>query len=167
MKPPIGYQNLRKARLSEASGLYFITKSCVERLSKNMTPAEKMRLGRLVHPKVPDIILNSLDWLQKQNLITLLSYCLMPDHLHLLFQLGEAANLENVMRRFGSFTGLEVYRKTGRGYLWQKGYYDRALRDETEIEPHVIYIEQNPVRAGLVKSAEDWPWSSYQLTDLG
>jgi REP element-mobilizing transposase RayT len=162
-RPPIGYRNLRKGRVSEVGRLYLITKSCKERLSKEATPAEQIERGRLVESKVPEIILGSLDWLQQRKLITLMAYCLMPDHLHLLFQLGESASLQNVMRRFSSFTGLETYRETKRGHLWEEGYHDHALRDDAKIEPFVIYVEQNPVKAGLVDNAEDWPWSSCSI----
>ena len=64
------------------------------------------------------------------------------------------------MQRFGSFTGLQVYRHTGRGHLWQDGYQDHALRDETPIPDVVRYIEYNPVAAGLVANATEWPWVS-------
>ena len=50
-------------------------------------------------------------------MLALVAYCLMPDHLHLLFQLGEEAALSNLMQRFGSFTGLQVHRQTGVGGL--------------------------------------------------
>ncbi|NWJ96943.1 MAG: transposase [Chloroflexi bacterium] len=103
MSPLIGYQALRKGRISRANRWYFITKSCKERLVKEATPAEQMQLGRLVESGVPEIILNSLGWFQERRLITLSAYCLMPDHLHLLFQLGERASLEDIMQRFGSY----------------------------------------------------------------
>jgi REP element-mobilizing transposase RayT len=112
---------------------------------------------------VPEILLSSLDWLQQRHLISMLAYCVMPDHLHLLCQLGEAAQLGNVMQRFGSFTGLQVYRHTGRGGLWALGFYDHALRSETPVASVVDYIEYNPVRAGLVPAPLDWPWSSVHL----
>ncbi len=86
----------------------------------------------------------------------------MPDHIHLLFQLGEKADLQKVMQSFGSFTGLQAYRQTGRGPLWKLGYHDHSLRAETEISSIVWYIEQNPVKAELVEQAEEWEWSSVE-----
>jgi len=47
-----------------------------------------------------------------------------------------------------------------RGKLWQPRYFDRALRTVKEYHEKIDYIHQNPVRAGLVKCAEDWQWSS-------
>ncbi|NWJ47052.1 MAG: transposase [Chloroflexi bacterium] len=158
--PPIGSQALRKGRVSEAGSLYFITKNARERINKDWSVEEKMRNGTLVQEGVPEIIFKSLAWLQEKQLIILIAYCLMPDHLHLLFQLGEKDNLASVMKRFGSFTGLEVARKTGKGNLWVEGYYDHVLRTEDEISSITTYIENNPLRAGLVENVEDWLWLS-------
>ena len=48
------------------------------------------------------------------------------------------------------------------GLLWQPRFFDRALRSVKEYYEKVEYIHLNPVRAGLVRRAEDWPWSSVQ-----
>jgi REP element-mobilizing transposase RayT len=161
--PPVGYQALRKGRVSEAGRLYFITKTLRDRLPKDTPAPQQLAQGRLVQPGVPEILLGSLDWLQQHNLVGLMAYCVMPDHLHVLFQLRAQAMLDNVMQRFGSFTGLQVYRHTGQGGLWGPAFYDHALRAETPIAHVVDYIEYNPVRAGLVLTPLDWPWSSVHL----
>ncbi|MCL7455160.1 MAG: hypothetical protein M8467_19160, partial [Anaerolineae bacterium] len=46
------------------------------------------------------------------------------------------------------------------GGVWMREYWDRYIRDERHFEAVVAYIHDNPVKAGLVKNAEDWPWSS-------
>jgi hypothetical protein len=46
------------------------------------------------------------------------------------------------------------------GLFWQPRFFDRALRTVKDYYEKVEYIHLNPVRAGLVKRAEDWPWSS-------
>jgi hypothetical protein len=46
------------------------------------------------------------------------------------------------------------------GLLWPPRYFDRALRTVREYNEKVEYIHLNPVRAGLVKRAQDWAWSS-------
>lgn len=45
-------------------------------------------------------------------------------------------------------------------HLWQADYFDRFIRNERHYHAAVEYIHQNPVKAGLVVKAEDWPWSS-------
>jgi len=47
-----------------------------------------------------------------------------------------------------------------RGILWQPRYFDRALRTVREYYEKIDYIHQNPVQAGLVGRAVEWPWSS-------
>ena len=52
-----------------------------------------------------------------------------------------------------------------RGQLWQDDYWDRYVRDEAHYRRVVHYIEWNPVKAGLVKSPEQWPYSSARFRD--
>ena len=49
---------------------------------------------------------------------------------------------------------------SGPGRVWHREYWDRYIRDEKHFNSAVDYIEQNPVKAGLVNSAKDWQWSS-------
>ena len=84
----------------------------------------------------------------------------MPNHVHLLIlpQVPVA-----VLRRWlkGS-TAREANRILGRTGqpFWQDESYDHSLRQRSQIDRTVTYIEQNPVPAGLVGSAERWLWSS-------
>jgi len=53
------------------------------------------------------------------------------------------------------------------GGVWMREYWDRYIRDERHFEAVVRYIHDNPVKAGLVEKAEDWPWSSArEFTEL-
>ena len=52
-----------------------------------------------------------------------------------------------------------------RGKLWQEDYWDRYIRDEEHYRKVVHYIEWNPVKAGLVKSPEEWRFSSARWRD--
>ena len=61
--------------------------------------------------------------------------------------------------KVGSTHRINAGRKES-GLLWQPRFFDRALRTVKEYYEKVEYIQLNPVRAGLVKRAEDWPWSS-------
>jgi len=82
----------------------------------------------------------------------------MPDHMHLMFRL-QSGTLAEGIRRFSLLT-------TGRirgaldleGPVWQAGFYDHALRGERSMNAYLLYMAQNPVRAGLVSRAEDWPF---------
>lgn len=87
------------------------------------------------------------------------AFCFMPDHLHLiLVGEGESSDLAQVMKSFkGAATA--TARRHGIASLWQKGYYDHILREGKAIDEAAWYVFLNPVRAGLVKKAEEWPYS--------
>jgi REP element-mobilizing transposase RayT len=46
--------------------------------------------------------------------------------------------------------------------LWQDGFHDRGIRGDRHLARAIDYVHRNPVRAGLVPHAEDWPWSSFR-----
>jgi REP element-mobilizing transposase RayT len=83
----------------------------------------------------------------------------MPDHLHVIL-IGESdsSNLTELMRAFKGATTVPA-RKVGISALWQKGFYDHILRSEKEMGEAAWYMFLNPVRTGLAKRAEDWPYS--------
>jgi REP element-mobilizing transposase RayT len=51
--------------------------------------------------------------------------------------------------------------------IWQPLFYDFNIRTERKLRQKLAYIYENPVRAGLCKKPEDWPWSSYRQVELG
>jgi putative transposase len=86
-----------------------------------------------------------------------LAYCMMPDHAHLLVQgLTASAALRPFVGTIKQRSGYAFGRQTG-NRLWQKGYYDRTVRDDEDLLCVARYIEANPVRAGLVPSIGLWP----------
>lgn len=87
------------------------------------------------------------------------AYCFMPDHLHLIVMGGsDSASLPRFMQAFKSLAARET-RKLGTAKHWQKGFYDHVLRDGESIDAASWYAFFNPVRAGLVRRPEDWPYS--------
>jgi len=86
------------------------------------------------------------------------AYCFMPDHLHLLVSGGEDSPLENFARHVKQMTGFAHKRTTGRR-LWQPSYWDRVMRMEDDLLDVAEYIWANPVRAGLVASWREYPFS--------
>lgn len=88
-------------------------------------------------------------------------YVLMPDHVHLLVTPPEGGAVGRLMQSLGRRYVAGFNRRHGRsGTLWEGRFRATVL----ETQPHLLgclrYIEQNPVRAGLVVHAADWPWSS-------
>ena len=87
------------------------------------------------------------------------AYYFMLDHLHLVV-IGESdfASLSKFMQAFKSLAAREAW-KLSIAKLWQKGFYDHVLRDGESIDAAAAYAFLNPVRAGLVWRAEEWPYS--------
>jgi len=88
------------------------------------------------------------------------AYCLMPNHIHLIAvpETKDGLNLAigEAHRRYSRRIN---FREGWRGHLWQ-GRFSSFILDDRYLLACTKYVELNPVRAGLVKKPEDWPWSS-------
>jgi putative transposase len=88
-------------------------------------------------------------------------YVLMPDHVHLLLTPPQAADLSALMQAIGRRYVAGFNRRHARaGTLWDGRFRACVLEPESHLLEALRYLEQNPVRAGLVPVAADWPWSS-------
>jgi len=89
----------------------------------------------------------------------------MSDHVHWLFQLGEYMDLSAAVKCFKVCYLRRINEHLNRqGALWQKSFYDHALRKEEDVRDVVRYIVANPMRAGLVKNVGDYPlWDAIWL----
>lgn len=99
------------------------------------------------------------EWSRRYN-VAIWSYCLMPNHVHLILvpssEDGLCRAVGEVNRRY---TRRVNFREGWRGYLWQ-GRFASFVMDESHLISATRYVERNPVEASLVASAVDWPWSS-------
>lgn len=88
-------------------------------------------------------------------------YCAMPDHVHALLRgLTDDSRLRPCMGQLKQRSGWRFQGQHAQR-LWQKGYFDHVLRDEDAPDSVIAYIVDNPVRAGLVDSPEQYPfWGS-------
>ena len=90
------------------------------------------------------------------------TYCLMPDHLHLLCGTNdqEISVLDFVNQFKGKSTRIG-WRYNIKGSLWQRKSYDHILRKEENIQEVATYIVNNPVRRELVKKWDQYPFSGF------
>jgi len=79
----------------------------------------------------------------------------MPDHFHLLVELGAKLSLEKAVSRLKAKTSADL-RTAGVG--WERGFFDRRLRAADDVLDVFLYIYLNPYRAGLCARTESWPW---------
>ena len=85
----------------------------------------------------------------------------MPNHVHALIETKAGFPLEGVVHSWKSYTAKQINKILGRrGQVWEEDYFDRYIRDQKHLANEIDYIEQNPVKAGLVDKASEWPWSS-------
>lgn len=88
------------------------------------------------------------------------AYCLMPNHVHFLVVPRAADAMAGAIRLAHGRHARRIHRREEwTGHLWANRYYSCCL-DGPHLWRAVRYIELNPVRAGLVLRAADWPWSS-------
>ena len=91
----------------------------------------------------------------------LYAWVVMPNHLHSLMKRFEGFELSDIMHSLKSYTAHEANKILGRtGKFWWDEYFDRYVRDAEHFKKIMKYIENNPVKAGLCKTAEEWPFSS-------
>lgn len=89
-----------------------------------------------------------------------LAYCLMPNHVHLVIVPRQEDSLRQLFSEaHRRYTRLINFREGWRGHLWQERFHSFVM-DERYLLAAVRYVELNPVKAQLCRSAEDWPWSS-------
>lgn len=82
----------------------------------------------------------------------------MPDHVHLFvrgdynFRLGLwIGALKQALAKAAALS-------CTKGQIWEEGFFDHVLRNDESYSQKRNYVRDNPVRAGLVRSAEDWPY---------
>ena len=92
--------------------------------------------------------------------VAIWSYCLMPNHVHIIAVPSDEDGLRRTFRYVHRhYTGYINARMRVTGHLWQ-GRFSSVAMDEQHLVCALRYVALNPVRARLVKRAEDWPWSS-------
>jgi putative transposase len=108
---------------------------------------------------------------QQRHPFETVAICILPDHLHVVWSLPP--NDADYPLRWslikGGFSrgltdrGEQSYSKTAKSErgLWQRRYWEHAIRDDADLEHHVDYVHFNPVKHGHVGRVADWPHSSF------
>jgi putative transposase len=94
------------------------------------------------------------------------AWCVMPNHVHALFKVTSVPMSECVQswKGYTGRRGNELLQRAGQEF-WGHDYWDTFMRDEAHERQTVRYIENNPVKAGLVLNSKEWPWSSARFRD--
>ena len=137
------------------------------------------RIARVVAPGLPhhiiqrgnrrqSVFIRDNDYSQYLNLlgtysqrfrVDVLSYCLMPNHIHLIVVPRENGNLAQAIgETHRNYTRFVNYRENWKGYLWQ-GRFSSYILDDNYLLAATRYILLNPVRAGIVSNPWEYEWS--------
>lgn len=93
--------------------------------------------------------------------VSILSYCLMPNHIHLNARPNTDQGLSACLRAVsGQYSQLLHARLRRHGHLWQSRFYSCLLGTEDYLATALRYVELNPVRARMVETAEQYRWSA-------
>jgi REP element-mobilizing transposase RayT len=120
---------------------YFITLACKPR-----------GLNQLCHPAVAKVIFESILHRQQRRIWQWELIMLMPDHLHGIVLIPDSSDLEESIRNWKRWITSKA------GIQFQEGFFDHRLRGMASALEKWQYINENPVRAGLVSGPEKWPY---------
>ena len=113
-----------------------------------------------LHPKLSQEAIQIIRQLASLRHAAVYSWCIMPDHVHLLLQDQEVVDFVRLFK--GKMTPkarkIEAERR-----LWQRSFFDHALRKEESLTNIACYIWENPVRAGMVDKPEKYPFSGSEV----
>ena len=143
------------------------------RIKANLQPAEEFRVAEklldgategplwLKQPAIAAAVVDTLrHTASDQRLYDLHAYAVMANHIHVL--LTPWRRVRTITQLLKGATARQcnaILLRTGQPF-WQDESFDHWVRDEGQFVRFKTYIEQNPVKAGLVTNPEDWPWSS-------
>jgi putative transposase len=118
-----------------------------------------------------DLLRHAYGSVQQRYPFETIAICILPDHLHAIWELpaGDAdfskhwsliksdfsRALPSAPNRSPSKTA-----KREKG-IWQRRYWEHAVRDQNDLTRHIDYVHFNPVKHGLVSRVSDWPHSSF------
>jgi putative transposase len=124
----------------------------------SLTFCAKDRSHIFISHEVVDLVIAQISRASAETDFAVIAYCFMPDHLHLLIEgKSEASDCKQFIKRAKQYSGF-YYSKTYAGKLWQRYSFEHVLRDDQKSIVVARYILQNPIRAGLAKRIEDYPF---------
>lgn len=153
--------NYRRARID--GGVYFFT------------VVTNSRQEILTLPQSRKALRNAIEATRKLLPFAVEAWVLLPEHLHCIWFLPKdngdfskrwgmikAGFSKQVRASLEQGKQLTASRKKHReSALWQRRFWEHAIRDEQDFRRHVDYIHYNPVKHGLVERVKDWPYSTF------
>src|SRR5579859_483442 len=111
-------------------------------------------------PSLAQAVIDGIHWLRTERKVTVYAYTVMPDHLHLLVQLGtDQWSISSLVKSLKRHVTRHHWNQETDGPLWQDRFYDHVVRRAEDGRSIAHYILLNPVRRGLVQDVEEYPFS--------
>lgn len=115
----------------------------------------------LLDGRCADIMAGALQFYEGERYIHF-AWCVMPNHVHTVFQLLGDQRLSKVIQNWKSYTSHSINKVLGsKGEVWHREYFDHIVRSPQQLEKAIRYVQTNPMRAGLT----DWKWVYPSISD--
>ena len=136
-----------------------------------LTSPTSYRMSLLQSTRFAELFIECLLNHREAKRFDLHAFVVMPDHVHVLFTLGEWITLERAAQFVKGTFSFRVKRDFGyTGEVWTSGYHDERMRSSRQCGEVIAYIEHNPVAKGLAATAQEFPFSSatgrWQMDDV-
>ena len=132
----------------------------VPELAHHVTQRGNARRNVFFSPQDRQVYAGLLREYSRHYQLRILGYCIMTNHVHLVAVPELETSLARTMREVnGRYARYRNVIERGSGHLWQSRYYACAF-EGVRMASVMRYVELNPVRAGLVREAQDYAWSS-------
>lgn len=125
----------------DTSDAWFITICC-----------KKRHVNSLAIDTAAECIFETLKARESMGQVHVISCVIMPDHLHLVARWNHMTGMSQSIQSIKRYISRHV------GIHWQNGFFDHRIRSDKLLRETIDYVRMNPVRAGLVKTADEWPY---------
>jgi putative DNA methylase len=116
---------------------------------------------------IASVVQNALRYFNGER-YDLHAWTIMPNHVHVLFTVTAGQTVSSILHSWKSFTSKQANKLLGTsGRFWQPEYFDRLITSSRQLEFTLRYILNNPVKAGLCKEFQQWPWFGCSSTMMG
>jgi REP-associated tyrosine transposase len=137
------------ARRVRQAGVYFVTTDTWE------------RHALFVNTALASTVVEQIVTCRDRGFYKLHAFALMPEHLHILLTPSDETTIEKAMQMIKGGSAHQIGIERPQAFpIWHRSFHDRWIRDAEQFWQAKSYIEQNPVKARLVATAEQYPWSS-------
>ena len=146
-------------RLWVPGGTWFFTVNLLERQGNDLLIREINRLRDCVSRE------------RERRPFSIIAWVVLPEHMHWIWRLPDGdADFATRWRRIKTDFSLGILKterrslvrvRRGERGIWQRRYWEHAIRDDIDLQRHIDYVHYNPVKHGHVTTVADWPHSSF------